>query len=164
MKNFTFLILSSLKLNFSTTFFGTTYLCTILLKADAGNIRKIVNFTYTLKIWTNYKLPVFRTNFLILKFWKLLSNSYCPKQLLTLKMSICSPSPTLTQKMEILMKKKLSKLKQMKQNQIGQNCWKHSIWTNSKFVLWFHLQWLITRKLEFEKWSKILHRGENLIF
>ena len=29
---------------------------------DTGNIRKIINFTYTLKIYTNYKLPVFRTN------------------------------------------------------------------------------------------------------
>ena len=28
-----------------------------------------------LQIYTNYKLPVFRTNFLKLKFWKLLSNS-----------------------------------------------------------------------------------------
>ena len=82
LKNFTFSILSSLKLNFSATFFGTTLFCTILFRADTGNIRKIVNFTYTLKI-NNYKLPVFRTNFLKLKFWKFISNSYCPKQLLT---------------------------------------------------------------------------------
>ena len=54
-------------------------------KADTGNIRKIFNFTYTLKIYTDYKLLVFRTNFLKLKIWKLLSNSYCPMQLLTLK-------------------------------------------------------------------------------
>ena len=50
---------------------------------DTGNIRKIINFTYTLKIYTNYKLLVFRTNSLKLNFWKLLRNSYCPKQLLT---------------------------------------------------------------------------------
>ena len=67
--------------------------------ADTGNNRKIVNFTYSclytrpikvvsvdniisnhfyyfiLKIYTNYKLPAFRTNFIKLRFWKLLSNS-----------------------------------------------------------------------------------------
>ena len=42
VKNFTFSILSSLKLNFSTTGFGTTYLCTIVFTADTGNNRKIV--------------------------------------------------------------------------------------------------------------------------
>ena len=30
---------------------------------------------FILKIYTNYKLPMFRTNFLKLKFWKSLSNS-----------------------------------------------------------------------------------------
>ena len=53
------------------------------LKGNTGKIRKIVNFTYTLKIYSNYK--EFRTNFLKLTFLKLLSNSCCPKQLLTLK-------------------------------------------------------------------------------
>ena len=62
-------------------------LCTIVFRADwkIDNIRKIVNFTYTLKIYTNDKPPVFRTTFLELTFWKLLRNSYCTKQLLTLK-------------------------------------------------------------------------------
>ena len=82
VKNFTFSILSSLKLNLSVTFFGTTQLCTIVFNVDTG---KIVNFTYTPKINTSYKLPVFRKNFLKLKFWKLLSNSYCGTQLLFLK-------------------------------------------------------------------------------
>ena len=86
VKKINFLILRSFKLNFSTTFFGSTYLCTIVFRADTGNIRKIVNFTYTLKIYTNYKLPVFRTDSFKLKFWKLLSKSHCSKQLLTLKM------------------------------------------------------------------------------
>ena len=40
VKNFTFSILSSMKLNLSTTVFGTTKLCTILFRAVTGN-RKI---------------------------------------------------------------------------------------------------------------------------
>ena len=44
VKNHTFSILSSLNLNFSTTLFGTTYLCTIVFRADTGNNKKIVNF------------------------------------------------------------------------------------------------------------------------
>ena len=28
------------------TFFGTTYLCTIVFRTDTANIRKLVNFTY----------------------------------------------------------------------------------------------------------------------
>ena len=64
-------------------------MCTIVFRAGTGSIRKVVHFTYTLKIYANYKLAVFRTNFLKLKFWKLLSNPYCPKQLLTLKKGVC---------------------------------------------------------------------------
>ena len=44
VKNLTFSILSSMKLNFSTTLFGTTWLCTIVFKTDTGSNRKIVNF------------------------------------------------------------------------------------------------------------------------
>ena len=47
VKNFTFSILSSVKLNFSWTVFGTTWLCTIVFRADTGNNRKIVYFTYS---------------------------------------------------------------------------------------------------------------------
>ena len=41
VKNFTFSILSSMKLNLSTTVFGTTKLCTILFRAVTGDNRKI---------------------------------------------------------------------------------------------------------------------------
>ena len=76
-------------------------MCTIVFRADTGKNRKIVNFRYSciyarpikvvsvdnytkrnsdfyyciLKIYINYKLPVFRTNFSKLKIWNLLSNS-----------------------------------------------------------------------------------------
>ena len=46
VKNFTFKILSLLKLNFSTTVFDATYLRTTVFKADTGNNRKTANFTY----------------------------------------------------------------------------------------------------------------------
>ena len=36
-------MLSSLKLNFSTTVFSITGLCTVVFMADTGNDRKIVN-------------------------------------------------------------------------------------------------------------------------
>ena len=55
-------------------------------------------------MYNNYKLPVFRTNFLKLKFWKLLSNSYCLKQLSTLKTKICYATLTLISKIELLVK------------------------------------------------------------
>ena len=74
-----------MKAKFCHNLFWHNSVCTIVLRADTGN-RKIVNFTYALKIYTNYKLSVFRANFIKLKFWKLLSNCYCPKQPLTLKM------------------------------------------------------------------------------
>ena len=44
-----------------------------------------------------------------------------------------------------------------KQSQWSQNCWK-----SCQFVLWFQLE-ILTRKLEFEKWVKIPHHGQNLI-
>ena len=47
VKKFTFSILSSLKL-FLTQL---NYVATIVFRADTDNIRKIVNFTYTLKIY-----------------------------------------------------------------------------------------------------------------
>ena len=47
LKNFTFWMLSLLKLNFSATVSGTTSLCTIVFRACTGNYRKIVNFTYS---------------------------------------------------------------------------------------------------------------------
>ena len=47
VKNYTFSILSSLKLSFSTTVFGTTQLCAIVFWADNGNNTKTVNFTYS---------------------------------------------------------------------------------------------------------------------
>ena len=43
VKNFTFSMLSSLKLNFSTTVFSITGLCTVVFMGDSGNDRKIVN-------------------------------------------------------------------------------------------------------------------------
>ena len=43
VKNFTFSMLSSLKLNFSTTVFSITGLCTVVFMGDTGNDRKIVN-------------------------------------------------------------------------------------------------------------------------
>ena len=43
VKNFTFSMLSSLKLNFSTTVFSITGLCTVAFMGDTGNDRKIVN-------------------------------------------------------------------------------------------------------------------------
>ena len=43
VKNFTFSILSSLNLNFSTTFL----LCAVVFRADTGNNRKIVSFTFS---------------------------------------------------------------------------------------------------------------------
>ena len=46
IKSFTFLILSLLKLNFSTTVFGATFLCTTVFRADTGN-KKTANFTYS---------------------------------------------------------------------------------------------------------------------
>ena len=46
-ENVTFSILSALKLNFSTTAFATTLLCTILFTADTDNNSKIVHFTYS---------------------------------------------------------------------------------------------------------------------
>ena len=33
----------------------------------------------------------------------------------------------------------------------------------SNLVLWFHLQGLIIRKFEFEKWVKFYYCGQNLI-
>ena len=39
-------MLSSLKLNFSTFFSGTTLLCALAIRADTGNNGKIVNFTF----------------------------------------------------------------------------------------------------------------------
>ena len=53
-------------------------------------LEKLLILHFTLKIYANYKLPVFGTNFLKLKFWKLLINSYCPKQLLILKMKFAN--------------------------------------------------------------------------
>ena len=47
VKSFTFSILSLLKLNFSTTVFGITELCATVFRADTGNNRKIVSFTYS---------------------------------------------------------------------------------------------------------------------
>ena len=47
VKSFTFSILNLLKLNFSTTVFGATSLCTTVFRADTGNNRKIANFTYS---------------------------------------------------------------------------------------------------------------------
>ena len=47
VNNLTFSILSSLKLNFSTTVLGTTWLRTIISRAYAGNNKKIVTFTYS---------------------------------------------------------------------------------------------------------------------
>ena len=41
-------------------------------KFDSISVKSVLCI---LKIYTNYKLPMFRTNFLKLKFWKLLSNS-----------------------------------------------------------------------------------------
>ena len=46
VKNFTFSILSLLKLNFSTTVFGATQLCATVFRADTSNNRQIANFTY----------------------------------------------------------------------------------------------------------------------
>ena len=40
-------MLSSLKLNFSKAFLGTTSFCAIAFRADTGNNRKIVNFTFS---------------------------------------------------------------------------------------------------------------------
>ena len=40
-------MLSSLKLKFSTSFLGTTLLCALAVRADTGNNRKIVNFTFS---------------------------------------------------------------------------------------------------------------------
>ena len=40
-------MLSSLKLNFSTSFSGTTLLCVLAIRADPGNNGKIVNFTFS---------------------------------------------------------------------------------------------------------------------
>ena len=47
VKNFTFSTFSSLKLNLSTIVFCSMQLCTIVFRADTGNIRKIVDFTYS---------------------------------------------------------------------------------------------------------------------
>ena len=41
-KKFTFSISSLLKLNFSTTVFGTTQLCTSVFRTDTGNIEKLL--------------------------------------------------------------------------------------------------------------------------
>ena len=41
VKKFAFSVFSLPKLNFSTTVFGTTYLCTIVFKVDTDSIRKI---------------------------------------------------------------------------------------------------------------------------
>ena len=41
VKEFTFSIFSSLKLNFSTAVFDTTQLCTIVFRVDTGNNRKL---------------------------------------------------------------------------------------------------------------------------
>ena len=41
VKNFTFSVLSWVKLDFSTTVFGTVLLCTVLFKKDTDNNRKI---------------------------------------------------------------------------------------------------------------------------
>ena len=78
VKNFTFSILSSLKQNFHTTFFAQ-------LVNGAGNIRNIVNFSYPLKIYTNYQLTVIKKKNLKIKILEIANNSYCRKQLLTLK-------------------------------------------------------------------------------
>ena len=51
-KKFIYSILSSLKLNFSTTVLGTTHLYTLVFRVDTGNNSKIIT-----------------------RFWKLLSNS-----------------------------------------------------------------------------------------
>ena len=40
-------MLSSLKLNFCTSFSGATLLCALAIKANTGNNRKIVNFTFS---------------------------------------------------------------------------------------------------------------------
>ena len=63
VKDFPFSIISLLKLNFSPPVFDTTYLCTIEFRADTGNNRKIVNFTYSRlyarpikQCFTHYKL------------------------------------------------------------------------------------------------------------
>ena len=53
-------------------------MCTIAFGADTGNIRKFVNFTYTLKI-LNYKLPVFRTNFWKQKVLEIAINNINPQ-------------------------------------------------------------------------------------
>ena len=68
VKNLTFSMLSLLKLNFSTTFFGTTQLCAIVFREDTGNNRK-VNFTFSCLYARSIKVVG------LLKFWKLLSNS-----------------------------------------------------------------------------------------
>ena len=48
VKNFTFSILSSLEVNFSTNFYTQlNCVATIVFRADTDNIRKIVSFTYT---------------------------------------------------------------------------------------------------------------------
>ena len=47
VENITFSILSFLKLNFSITVLGKTKSYTIVFRADTGNNRKIVNFTYS---------------------------------------------------------------------------------------------------------------------
>ena len=44
VQKFTFSILSSLNQNFPTTVFNTTYLRTIVFRADVGNNRKTVAF------------------------------------------------------------------------------------------------------------------------
>ena len=47
LKNFTFSVLSSLKLNFSTNFLDITCVATMVYRADTDNILKNVNFTCT---------------------------------------------------------------------------------------------------------------------
>ena len=69
VKNFTFSMLGSLNLNFSATFFWHKINCVTVFRADTGNNRKIVNFTFRCL----YARPIKVVG--LLKFWKLLSNS-----------------------------------------------------------------------------------------
>ena len=46
-KKFYFLNFIFTKAKILQNFFGTTEVCAIVFRADTGNIRKIVNFTYT---------------------------------------------------------------------------------------------------------------------